>query len=519
MDQATADSHTRHHRIIIIGSGFSGLGTAIHLKGYGEEDFLVLEKEAGVGGTWWVNHYPGCACDVESHLYSFSFELNPEWSRLYATQPEIRDYLNHCADKYGVRPHVRLNTAVQRLEWDAPRRRWRVATDAGDWTADIVVSGMGGLSKPALPDIPGIERFRGHAFHSQRWDHDYDLTGRRVAVIGTGASAIQFVPQIQPQVQRLDLYQRTPPWIVPKPDRPIPPWKQRLYRRWPAAQKLVRGAIYGVLEGRVLPFAINPRLMAWPQRQAMRHLQRQVKDPDLRRRLTPDYTFGCKRVLIADDYYPAVTQPNVELVTTGIREIREHGIVDNAGHERQVDALIFGTGFHAADPIPEGMIIGRDGQDLGALWRDGPAAYKGTTVAGFPNLFFLMGPNTGLGHSSVVYMIESQIRYVMDALRHMDRERIASLDVLPEAEAAYNARVQGKLGSAVWNTGGCRSWYLHPVSGRNVTLWPDFTWRFRRETRRFDPQAYRLEYGDAPASRCGSAGTAGGEAPAGRQSA
>ena len=495
MDHATADTTPRHHRVIIIGSGFSGLGTAIHLKEYGEEDFLVLEQEGGIGGTWWVNRYPGCACDVQSHLYSFSFELNPDWSRLYATQPEIRDYLNHCADKYGVRRHVRLHTTVRRLQWDELRRCWWVETNAGCWSADIVVSGMGGLSKPAFPDIPGIRSFRGRAFHSQQWDHDYDLTGKRVAVIGTGASAIQFVPQIQPQVERLDLYQRTPPWIVPKPDRPIPPWKQRLYRRWPATQKLVRGAIYSMLEGRVLPFAIDPRLMAIPQRQALRHLRRQVKDPQLRRRLTPDYTFGCKRVLISDDYYPAVKRPNVDLVTTGIREIGEHSIVDGEGMEREVDALIFGTGFHAADPVPEGMIVGRDGQDLGTLWRDGPAAYKGTTVAGFPNLFFLMGPNTGLGHSSVVYMIESQIRYVMDALRCLDREGITSVEVLPEAEAAYNARVQNRLSSAVWNTGGCRSWYLHPVSGRNVTLWPEFTWRFRRQTRRFDMAAYRVERG------------------------
>ncbi|QIT56927.1 NAD(P)/FAD-dependent oxidoreductase [Aquisalimonas sp. 2447] len=512
MDHATADTTPRHHRVIIIGSGFSGLGTAIRLKEYGEEDFLVLEQEGGIGGTWWVNRYPGCACDVQSHLYSFSFELNPAWSRLYATQPEIRDYLNHCADKYDVRRHVRLRTAVKRLLWDESRRCWWVETDAGHWSADVVVSGMGGLSRPALPDIPGIQHFRGRTFHSQQWDHDYDPAGERVAVIGTGASAIQFVPQIQPLVQRLDLYQRTPPWIVPKPDRPIAAWKQRLYRRWPAVQKLVRGAIYGVLEGRVLPFAINPRLMALPQRQALRHLRRQVPDPELRRRLTPDYTFGCKRVLISDDYYPAVTRPNVDLITAGISEIREHSVVDGDGNEREVDALILGTGFHAADPVPEGMIVGRDGQDLGTLWRDGPAAYKGTTVAGFPNLFFLMGPNTGLGHSSVVYMIESQIRYVMDALRRMDRERITSVEVLAEAESAYNARVQSRLSGAVWNTGGCRSWYLHPASGRNVTLWPEFTWRFRRQTRRFDMAAYRVERGSpraphiTPARRGGAPG-------------
>ncbi|MFV8835106.1 NAD(P)/FAD-dependent oxidoreductase [Aquisalimonas sp.] len=480
-----------HHRVLIIGSGFAGLGMAIQLKAYGEHDFVIFEKESGIGGTWWVNHYPGCACDVQSHLYSFSFALNPEWSRRYATQPEIRDYLQGCADSYGVRPHVRLETAVEQLQWDDSNRYWTLTDSNGvTWTGDIVVSGMGGLSRPAYPDIPGIERFRGHAFHSQQWDHDHTLAGKRVAVIGTGASAIQFVPQIQPHVERLDLYQRTPPWIVPKPDRPVRPWQQRLYRAVPAIQRGVRAGIYTLLEGRVLPFAIAPRLMALPRRQALAHLRRQVADADLRRKLTPDYTFGCKRVLIADDYYPAVCADNVELITSGVREIREHGVVDANGKERPVDTLIFGTGFSAADPVPEGMITGRDGRDLGREWRSGPEAYKGTTVAGFPNLFLLMGPNTGLGHSSVVYMIESQIRYVLDAVRQMDRHGIASVEVRPERQDAFNRRVQQRLSGTVWNTGGCRSWYLHPVSGRNVTLWPDFTWRFRWQTRRFDLPAY-----------------------------
>ncbi|SEP11366.1 flavin-containing monooxygenase [Aquisalimonas asiatica] len=490
-----------HHRVLIIGSGFAGLGMAIQLKAYGEHDFVVFEKERGIGGTWWVNHYPGCACDVQSHLYSFSFALNPDWSRRYATQPEIRDYLQRCADRYGVCPHVRLQTAVEHLQWNHGGQYWTLTDSNGDtWTGDIVVSGMGGLSRPAFPDVPGIERFRGHAFHSQQWDHDHTLAGKRVAVIGTGASAIQFVPQIQPHVERLDLYQRTPPWIVPKPDRPVRPWQQRLYRAVPAVQRVVRAGIYTLLEGRVLPFAIAPRLMALPRRQALAHLRRQVADADLRRKLTPYYTFGCKRVLIADDYYPAVCADNVELITSGVREIREHGIIDADGRERQVDTLIFGTGFSAADPIPEGMIFGRDGRDLGREWQGGPSAYKGTTVTGFPNLFMLMGPNTGLGHSSVVYMIESQIRYVLDAIRRMDRHGIASVEVRPEAQHAFNARVQRRLSGTVWNVGGCRSWYLHPVSGRNVTLWPDFTWRFRLQTRRFDLQAYhRVPAGDSGA--------------------
>ncbi len=485
---------TPHYRVAILGAGFSGLGMGINLKRSGESDFIVFDKEAGVGGTWWVNDYPGCACDVESHLYSFSFELNPEWSRLYARQQEIQRYLEACVEKYGLAPHLRLETEITSMAWEEAERRWRLTDAHGNQTtADVVVSGIGGLSAPYYPDIPGLASFQGRRFHSQQWDHDYPLEGKRVAVIGTGASAIQFVPQIQRKVERLDLYQRTPPWIVPKPDRRISEREQERFRRYPLVQKALRAGIYCMLEGRVFGFALHPKLMEYPKRVALRHLERQVPDPEMRRKLTPDYSFGCKRVLISNDFYPALSKPNVHLLTDGIREIRPHGVVDGNGVEREVDAIILGTGFRAADPIPAGMVKGRGGEDLAERWRDGPEAYKGTTVAGFPNLFLLMGPNTGLGHSSVVYMIESQIRYVMDALNKMRRHGLRTVEVRPKAQQAFNARVQGRLGGTVWNAGGCRSWYLHPVSGRNVTLWPGFTWQFRRRTRRFDLRAYDTE--------------------------
>ncbi len=490
----SAASATRDaHRILIVGSGFSGLGMAIQLKQAGIHDFLVLEKEGGVGGTWRVNNYPGCACDVQSHLYSFSFEPNPDWSRMFAPQPEIKAYLERCAEKYGITPHLRLNTEVRSARWDEATGLWHVTDAQGiEYRAQVVVSGMGGLSTPSYPQLKGIERFKGKTFHSQQWDHNYDLGGKRVAVIGTGASAIQFVPKIQTQVARLDLYQRTPPWIIPKPDRAISGIERTLFARLPAAQKAIRGAIYGALESRALAFTVEPRLMKLAQKVAEWHIHRQIRSPALRKLVTPDYTMGCKRVLISDDYYPALMQANVDVIGDGIREVRTNSIVDSNGIEREVDAIIYGTGFKATDPVPRGVVFGRDGQDLFDAWPQGPEAYKGAAVAGFPNLFFLMGPNTGLGHNSMVYMIESQIAYVIDAIRTMKNRRLRSVEVRADAQERFNASLHQRMRRSIWSVGGCVSWYVHPVSGRNVTLWPGFTWQFRRLTRRFDAQAYQL---------------------------
>lgn len=482
-----------HCKIAILGTGFSGLGMAIRLKQAGENDFLLLEKEAGVGGTWRVNHYPGCACDVQSHLYSFSFAPNPEWSRMFAPQPEIKRYLEDCWERFGLAPHTQLNTELSRLSWNESSQHWLIETrDGKQFSARFVVSGMGGLSTPAFPSIKGLKTFKGKLFHSQQWDHDYDLSGKRVAVIGTGASAIQFVPQIQPRVGQLDLYQRTPPWIMPKPDRAISERERRLFRRHPALQKLWRGGIYSFLEARVLGFAISPQILRLASLVARHHLRKQIRDPELRRKLTPDYVMGCKRVLISNDYYPALTQPNVSLITDGVAEVRAHSIVTQDGQERTVDAIILGTGFTPADPIPRGLISGRNGVDLVDSWPRGPEAYKGTTTAGFPNLFFLMGPNTGLGHSSMVYMIESQIQYVMSALQLLDERALDTVEVKREAQERFNRKIDQTSARTVWQSGGCASWYLHPQSGRNCTVWPGFTWRFRQITRHFDPAAYHF---------------------------
>ncbi|HEJ2127872.1 TPA: NAD(P)/FAD-dependent oxidoreductase [Pseudomonas aeruginosa] len=483
----------RHCKVAIIGTGFSGLGMAIRLRQEGEDDFLIFEKDAGVGGTWRVNNYPGCACDVQSHVYSFSFEANPEWTRMFARQPEIRAYLEKCWEKYRLQEKTLLNTEIGKLAWDERQSLWHLHDAQGNhYTANAVVSGMGGLSTPAYPRLDGLENFQGKVFHSQQWDHDYDLKGKRVAVIGTGASAIQFVPEIQPLVATLDLYQRTPPWILPKPDRAISETERRRFRRFPLVQKLWRGGLYSLLEGRVLGFTFAPQVMKLVQRLAIRHIHKQIKDPELRRKVTPDYTIGCKRILMSHNYYPALAAANSTVITEGIRAVTANGIVDGNGREREVDAIIFGTGFTANDPIPRGVVFGRDGRDLLDSWTKGPEAYKGTTTAGFPNLFFLMGPNTGLGHNSMVYMIESQIAYVLDALKLMKRRELLSLEVKAPVQERYNEYLQRKLDRSVWSVGGCKSWYLHPVSGRNCTLWPGFTWRFRALTRQFDASAYHL---------------------------
>jgi cation diffusion facilitator CzcD-associated flavoprotein CzcO len=479
--------------IAIVGGGFSGLGTAIRLEQAGLRDFVVLERADEVGGTWQANTYPGCACDVPSHLYSFSFAPNPDWTQSYSSRPEIWTYLRRCADRFGIRPHIRLNTAVESATWLEPERRWRLETTGGTLTARVLIAGMGPLTEPRIPDFPGLDGFEGEVWHSARWNHDFDLAGRRVASIGTGASAIQYVPEIQTQVARLHVFQRTPPWVLPHSNRPITDRERHLYRALPAAQKVVRGGIYAGREALVLAFVKNPRLMQILERLARKHMESQIDDPELRAKVTPAYTIGCKRILPSNHWYRALTQPNVELVTDPVTEIRPRSIVTAGGTEREVDAIVFGTGFHVTDIPAAHQVRGRGGALLDDHWHGSPRAYLGTSIAGFPNLFFLLGPNTGLGHSSMVYMIESQIAHVMDALRLMRDRGAETIEVRPEAQARYNAELERRLAGTVWNTG-CSSWYLDRT-GRNATIWPDWTWRFRRRTASLEPSAYRL---DAP---------------------
>jgi cation diffusion facilitator CzcD-associated flavoprotein CzcO len=481
---------TEHHRIAIVGTGFAGLGMAIRLRQEGEQDFVLLERAADIGGTWRDNTYPGCRCDVPSHLYSFSFAPNPNWSSTFSPQSEILDYLKDCAERFGVMPHVRFDTELESASWDDDDGLWRIETSQGPLTAEILISGQGPLSDPSLPEVPGIESFEGTAFHSAEWDHEHDLEGERVAVVGTGASAIQFVPEIQPKAAKLHVFQRTAPWVIPHRNRPLRRWERAIYRLFPPAQLAMRAAIYWARELFVLQFRHRAvgRLL---ERIPMAHMRKQVKDPALREKLTPDYRIGCKRILPTDEWYPALAQPNVEVITEGITEIRPHSVVAADGTEREVDTIIFGTGFHVTDVPIADRIEGRDGRTLAETWEGSMRAYKGTTVAGYPNLFFLVGPNTGLGHTSIVFMIESQIAYVLDALRTMRRRGAGTLEVREGAQAAYNAELDRMTKGTVWVTGGCTSYYIDR-NGHNSALWPTYTWPFRRRLREFDVAAYSL---------------------------
>ena len=472
------------HRIVIVGSGFAGLGMAIGLKRAGIEDFVVLERADDLGGTWRDNTYPGCACDIPSNLYSFSFAPNPDWTRLFSGQPEILAYLHGCAERYRITPHLRYGHELLEARWDSPTSRWHLETSRGAITAQVLIAATGPLSEPARPALPGLDSFAGTVFHSAGWDHGHDLTGRRVAVVGTGASSIQFVPRIAAQVGQLYVFQRTAPWIVPRPDRAVTPTEARLFRVAPGAQAARRAASYAIRELTGFGLRGNPRLLARMSKLAAAHLAGQVADPVLRARLTPDYTIGCKRILISSDFYPALQRDNVELATSRIARVRPDAVVTDDGTERPVDTVILATGFHVADKPAGRRLRGRDGRLMSAVWAGSAQAYLGTTVAGFPNLFLLVGPNTGLGHNSIVYMIESQIAYVLAGLRAMARAGVSVVEVRPEVQDAFNRRMQDDMAGTVWTAGGCASWYLDS-GGRNTTLWPRSTWAFRRATRRF----------------------------------
>lgn len=475
--------------VLVVGTGFAGLGTAVRLLESGR-DVVVIERGDGVGGTWRDNRYPGCACDVPSHMYSFSFAPNPDWTRAFSAQPEIETYLQRVARERGVLPHVRFRTELLAARWDDAAATWTVETSRGTVVADVLVLGTGGLSDPSVPSLPGLERFTGTTFHSATWDEGHDLTGERVAVIGTGASAIQFVPHVQQRAARMTVFQRTAPWVMPRRDRAIGPRERALYRKVPAVQKLSRAGIYVGRESWLIGFTMQPAVMRLAERMARRLLEKQVPDPVLRDKLTPRYRLGCKRVLLSNDYYPALSQPNAQVVTAGIAEVRERSVVDSDGTEHEVDTIIFGTGFRVTNPPVAERITGRDGCTLADVWAaNGMSAYLGTTVAGFPNLFFLVGPNTGLGHNSIVYMIESQIAYVVDALAQMDSRGLVAVEPRSDVQDEWNRSLQDDLKGTVWNSGGCSSWYLD-AAGRNTTLWPTFTLPFRRRLARFDVAAY-----------------------------
>lgn len=481
--------------VLIVGAGFSGLGMAIKLLEEGITSFLVIEKADDIGGTWYFNQYPGCACDIPAHLYAFSFDRNPEWTRMYAGREEIEEYLRACAQRYGLMPYIRLKTAMCQAAWDEAASLWRVTTaDGATIQARVLVSAVGGLHIPKYPEIKGLENFAGPAFHSTEWDASVSLEGKRIAVIGTGASAIQFVPEIAPTAGQLLVFQRTPPWILPKTDFAIPErWRNR-FRRVALLGWLFRNALFCLFEFRVFAFLSGQRMRRrlGLEKMARKHLEAQVPDPKLRALLTPNYEIGCKRVLISNDFYPALQRPNVELVTEGIAEVRERSIVTQDGQERPVDVVIYGTGFRATEPLHETRIIGRNGVDVRHAWKERISAYLGVTVSGFPNFFILLGPNTGLGHNSVVLMSEAQVKYVMSCLRLMRRRGSKVMDVKPAVQQHFIEELSRRLAGTVWQSGGCRSWYQDAKTGENPVIWPGSVVGYRRRTRSVSAADYEL---------------------------
>jgi cation diffusion facilitator CzcD-associated flavoprotein CzcO len=477
--------------VAIVGTGFSGLGMGVALQRAGIQSFRIFEKGSDVGGTWRENTYPGAACDVPSHLYSFSFELNTNWTRSFSPQGEILEYLRHVADKYELRPHIRFGTAVQNARYDELERQWVISTSDGTVTRSrLLVLGNGALHVPSLPEIEGRDSFQGTSFHSAAWRHDVDLEGKRVACIGTGASAIQFVPEVAKVASSLDVYQRSAAWIMPRPDRAYSGLEQVAFQLSPTLQRAYRYFLYWWFESRALGFVVEPKILELGERIAKSFLARQVKNPELRRALTPSYRMGCKRILMSNDFYPAMTRPNVHLVTDPIARIEPKGVRTRDGVLREVDVILYGTGFNVAEYAAHLHVVGKGGVELNAQWNSSPEAYLGITVANFPNLFLMMGPNTGLGHNSMVFMIEAQARYVVDCLKQMRERGARAMEVEPAAQRRFADEVQAKLGKGVWASG-CKSWYLGP-DGRNPTLWPSFTFDYWRQTRHVDVRDYRL---------------------------
>ncbi|WP_295626772.1 NAD(P)/FAD-dependent oxidoreductase [uncultured Corynebacterium sp.] len=521
----------RETGILIIGAGFSGLAAATRLRREGNEDFLVLERGNEVGGTWRDNTYPGAACDVPSHLYSLSFAQDFDWSRSFGTQPEIADYQRSVAVEEGLYPFIRFRTEMVDAQWDDAAGRWIVVTrelphelddgrgrttvtskgghaekvfsgrrDGDDgaaegetvtWSARELVLGVGALCEPRLPDIEGIEDFEGTIFHSARWDHDADLMGKRVAVIGTGASAIQIVPKIAPIVGHLDVYQRTAPYVIPRLDRNYFGWERAALRNIPGLRKVVRAQDWFFREMQVPGLTRDERLMAPIKATSTALLRMQVRNRELREKLTPKHTIGCKRMLISNTYFPAIARDNVDLVTDPIQSVGAHSITTADGTERPIDVLIVCTGFHVTDSPTFELVHGRDGESLADKWsREGMSAHKGTTINGFPNLAVLMGPATGLGHSSMIYMIESQVNYFMDMLKTKRRHGADVAEVSARAQGEWNDWIRERLPETVWVTG-CGSWYVDD-HGNAPAVWPSWTWKFRAKTKKFDASSYDL---------------------------
>ena len=476
------------HDVVVIGAGFSGLGAAIKLVEAGVEDVVVLERADEVGGTWRDNTYPGAACDIPSVLYSYSFAPNPHWSRVYSGGPEILGYLRHLADRFGLRPRIRFGTTVTALAFDEDAGRWQVTTDRGEVSARAVVLAGGPLSTPGWPAIAGRETYRGHMIHSAAWDHDHDLTGQRVAVVGTGASAVQIIPEIVDRVEHLTVFQRTAGWVVPRLDLPVPAPLRAVFGAVPAAQAGTRLAAYALHETMATGMVWSTPVTTAIETVARRHLRAQVPDPWLRRQLTPDFRAGCKRMLISNDYYPALQRDNAKLVTWPIVRMSPDGIRTADGIERRFDCVVYATGFDVAttgSPMP---VTGTGGRRLADDWASGVSAYRSVSVSGYPNLFLTFGPNSGPGHNSALVYLEGQLDYLTRGVRRILEEDLAVLDVRAEVQERYNQRIQRRLRRTTWNSG-CSSWYL-TADGFNGTMYPGFATQYRRQMAGFPHRAY-----------------------------
>ncbi|WP_049564925.1 flavin-containing monooxygenase [Nonomuraea sp. SBT364] len=472
-------------KVAIIGAGFGGLCMAIRLEMAGIGSYTVFEKADGLGGTWRDNSYPGAGCDIPSHLYSYSFEKYASWTRRYPEQPEILAYLEHCADKYGVRGKIKFNAEVTDAAFDGTR--WQVTTGGGEPEAfDVVVMSVGQLNRPRLPAIPGMDDFEGAAFHSARWDHGHDVTGRRVAVIGSGSSAAQLIPRVAERAERLTVFQRTPNWVIPKPDAEFGAGARLAFRYVPGLQRAYREWIYRYAEGTLYPALAGGWSRDLLRKRALGHLRDQVPDPELRAKLTPGYPPGCKRVIIDSAFYPALSRDNVEVVTEPISRITPKG-VETARAPYEADTIVYATGFRATEFLSPIRVTGRAGRDLAEQWAGGPEAYLGISVPHFPNLFLLYGPNTNLGHNSIVFMLECQVGHVMACLPHLSGGR--RLEVRPEAMAAWRTQLDAAMARMVWGDG-CQSWYK-TAEGRVTNNWPGPTPLYRRLTARPPRAAYR----------------------------
>jgi cation diffusion facilitator CzcD-associated flavoprotein CzcO len=478
--------------VVVVGAGFSGLSVASRLRERGEEDFVVLERGESIGGVWRDNTYPGVVCDVPSHLYSLSFAPNPEWDRAFSPGAQIRGYLESVVRDRGLKSWISLREELLGATWDDEVGAWRIVTSKRRLSADVLVSCAGPLTEPVFPDVPGLDRFRGKAFHTSRWDDEHDLAGESVAVVGTGASAVQVIPEIQPRVGQLVVFQRTPGWVVSRPDRQIPEREKRVLRAFPQLVRLYRLGQFAVRD--LVNYRMirrNRTLRRFLEKASRRLLEEHVDDPELRAKLTPDYEIGCKRVLITDDFYPALTKPNVELVASAVREVREGSLVAEDGTEREIDTIIFATGFETSKSPILSHIRGRDGRSIDEVWNGRPRFHRATTIAGFPNFFNLCSAGTGSGHGSMIWKAESQTAYLLDTLRLMRERNLSSVEVRPDAQDSYMRWVGEDLDSTVWARGGCRSWYLDD-GGRPSLMWPRTMWGFRRMLRRFDAEHYLL---------------------------